>query len=107
MSRKPVETRLAPFEMAVIALTAAARPAASRFAVDSAHDAGDGVYTCALSSGIASGSSGASFANASARSTTAFKEASSREFVAELAERWPNALRTGMTLSWLSPDVDA
>src|SRR4051812_3929478 len=41
VSRKPVDTRLAAFETLVIALTAAARPAASSDAVASAH-AGDG-----------------------------------------------------------------
>ena len=89
----------------VTARTAAARPAGSRFAVTVLHP-GDSSYVCAPSSGIASGSSGASFASRSDRSTDARSDVSSSLFVVVLALRVPNVLRIDTMTLALSPPLD-
>ena len=85
--------------------TAATRPAASRAAVESLHPFAS-AYCCGPSSGIASGSSGASFASRSDVSTTQRSPSSSSLLVVALALRFPNELFTVIVVSLSSPAVD-
>ena len=92
-SKNPVDTRPAAFEIEVMAFTAPGALARAERRGGVAPRRRDlGVLLGAQLLGIDSGSSGASLASVSDRSTTALSgDASSREFVVELAERFPKA----------------